>query len=1344
MKRYSHNCRVQSVYNIRYGTWAGWDMTPELDAIFRAQPRAFKVNASVGVLLRNNSTGRLRYWHASANNARIFSEPYLVQSRQDFDEFVRALSAQNLARSALDDAEDSEWTLHDVTNVSIYVNHLNFAIRANVVDGRAGRRQGALDLTTDSNACFFYCLAAHRNRDKVKSGHIYLNREMKAVYRRVCQTPLQLFPGVTMDDMDFLEKKFDVGVQIYNAEQSDFAYLVRRASPAYADVMHLDLSDAGVGKPHFKYIYDLKAYSPYFKCGKCSQLWKYSSQCARHEATCDTQTKRVYPDKYYSVDPTVFEKMADLGIWVPHELRLFPHFITYDFESMMVEDPSQKFDAKHVPISFSACSNIPGLTRPAFRAHRDPAQLISTFVALLEEWSLRSYELLKPRYRHYLSQLENASKRVRERERSCGRTFKTPDAHGDLLIELESWLKQTVVLGFNSQNYDLNVIKPYLLRFLMRRENTPRLGDDDDDEDDDDDDDDDDEDDDERPARNLARDPRSGKFRARDLQPSWGITDDRDGEPPAGAPPAGEFPKRLKARIVKRNNSLMCVATDRLRLLDISNYLAPTSYSGYLKAFKIPEQKGYFCYEYLKRFDQLYETRLPPYECFFSTLKGKNTLDGEGDEERGRRVWQDLDAMWKRKGMSNLMDFLKWYNDLDVTSFVEAVKVQQSLFWKHLGVDIFKEGISLPGISLKYAMKTTDAKFALYGEKFKWLHSELREGVVGGPSIVFTRYHEKDVTKIRAQTLGERAKTCKAVVGVDANSLYLWAWAQDFPCGDFEVRLGPKFALERRSSKGFSQDSIRWLDIEAKERKIHITHLLNSEGGEVRIGSSKYRVDGFCADQRLCFEFNGCFYHACERCNADRMDDIHPYYPLTFAEVRERTRKKAEYLEHLGYGVVTKWECDFNREHPPPKKPKKVMTEQVILNMVRTGELFGLVKVDIMTPDHLKDRLDEFPAIFKNCDVGIDDVSPLMRRYCEKNKKLTKPTRLLISSHKADRVLLITPLLKYYLELGLRVTKVHYTVHFPDHKPCFRAFADKVCEARRQGDKDPDSEVLANTFKLVGNSAYGKITMNKTKQTDTVYANGLHATHLMNRSRFKACAKVDDDLFEVELYKRKHVFNLPLHLGVFVYGYAKLRMCQWTHQFMQRYLHRDSYELVEMDTDSSYFGLARPTIDECVRPHLLHDYYDHYDEWFPTLACAVHRQAFVDAKTAGRVWHMSKCCREAHKYDKRTPGKFKIEFQGEGVVALCSKTYVCFGGEHGNETKLSCKGIQKRNNIQDLTKEAYLAVLRNQTAGSGVNKGFVARNGGVYSYTQTRRGLSYMYCKRLVLDDGVSTMPLDL
>jgi hypothetical protein len=42
-------------------------------------------------------------------------------------------------------------------------------------------------------------------------------------------------------------------------------------------------------------------------------------------------------------------------------------------------------------------------------------------------------------------------------------------------------------------------------------------------------------------------------------------------------------------------------------------------------------------------------------------------------------------------------------------------------------------------------------------------------------------------------------------------------------------------------------------------------------------------------------------------------------------------------------------------------------------------------------------------------------------------------------------------------------------------------------------------------------------------------------------------------------------------------------------------------------------------------------------------------------------------------YDKRTPDLFKTEFTGDGMIALCSKTYFCFGVED----KFSCKGVNR-------------------------------------------------------------------
>jgi hypothetical protein len=73
------------------------------------------------------------------------------------------------------------------------------------------------------------------------------------------------------------------------------------------------------------------------------------------------------------------------------------------------------------------------------------------------------------------------------------------------------------------------------------------------------------------------------------------------------------------------------------------------------------------------------------------------------------------------------------------------------------------------------------------------------------------------------------------------------------------------------------------------------------------------------------------------------------------------------------------------------------------------------------------------------------------------------------------------------------------------------------------------------------------------------------------------------------------------------------------------------------------------------------------------------------------------------KYDKRTPGLFKVEWEGSGIVSLCSKTYYCFGGE---KDKFSCKGVNKKNVIN---KDKYLDVV-SRHSGLGVNRGFRVLN----------------------------------
>jgi hypothetical protein len=169
---------------------------------------------------------------------------------------------------------------------------------------------------------------------------------------------------------------------------------------------------------------------------------------------------------------------------------------------------------------------------------------------------------------------------------------------------------------------------------------------------------------------------------------------------------------------------------------------------------------------------------------------------------------------------------------------------------------------------------------------------------------------------------------------------------------------------------------------------------------------------------------------------------------------------------------------------------------------------------------------------------------------------------------------------------------------------------------------------------------------------------------------------------------------------------------------------------MEMDTDSAYMALSAP-LEKIIIPSKREEFYRDWKNWFPRHFCSLHEEDFIRVKTNGGEWVMRECCVQQKKFDRRTPGLFKVEFEGEGMVALNSKTYCCWGNE---EQKLSSKGLSKQ--LNNFNSSVYKTVLFEQTKMSGTNKGFIIKDHNVYTYHQLRNELIYFYCKRKVLDDG--------
>ena len=626
----------------------------------------------------------------------------------------------------------------------------------------------------------------------------------------------------------------------------------------------------------------------------------------------------------------------------------------------------------------------------------------------------------------------------------------------------------------------------------------------------------------------------------------------------------------------EKNGRIMFINTPKFKFLDVLNYLGPgITYEKWVKTYGATLAKSWLPYEWLDSPDKLDFPGLPPYMAWYSKLKGEYVLT--------LKEYDDCHRIFKERGMQTFGDWLEYYNNLDVAPFLEALQKMKE-FYTSLGIDIFKDAVSLPGVSEKYILrKTLQPRWGykppeLYSPN-KEAYAMLKAAVVGGPSLVFTRKHVAGETRIRSHQY-EDAKVCRRILGYDANSLYPSTMMKEMPCGPGFVK---------------SYDN-----------------------------------------------------------------------PEAYARVF----------------------------------PQFLWTE----------EWFGFAEVDIEVPKELWPEFEEFPPLFINCGVPDSAVPQHMHDYLQQSGRKRFPEqKKLLGVMSAKKILLYAPLLVWYLNQGLKLTAVYRTIDY-EPREIFSWFVNEVANNRRKGDAEKDKALLAEVFKLLGNSAYGKFIEAVERHTNTIYTCDEEEVDKSLRSaRFKTLEEIGP-AYKVELRKIKINIDRPFQVGIVVYQLAKLRMLQFYYEFLDFYLDRRDFELIQMDTDSMYFALSRERLEDAIRPG--------------------YETQFEEDKKRWLAWN---------KWSNREPGLFKLEKEGTHAIALCSKCYHIKDQATG-QAKVSSKGVNKRQNEMRAERfERALAGDRDVV----VNRGFRMRDGAMYTYEQRKLGLSAYYDKRWVLPDGIHTEPLE-
>ena len=151
-------------------------------------------------------------------------------------------------------------------------------------------------------------------------------------------------------------------------------------------------------------------------------------------------------------------------------------------------------------------------------------------------------------------------------------------------------------------------------------------------------------------------------------------------------------------------------------------------------------------------------------------------------------------------------------------------------------------------------------------------------------------------------------------------------------------------------------------------------------------------------------------------------------------------------------------------------------TDEEILRQISAGKLFGFLLCDISTPDHLMQSMADFPPIIKRLEVTKEYMSEYMaERYAKKNPNEELKRETVVQCFHAENHLLMTPLAQFYMQLGLKITKIHRFIQYQPSR-ALAPFAKNVASMRVEAEK-AGNKTKANSAKTFGNSGYGKVSI---------------------------------------------------------------------------------------------------------------------------------------------------------------------------------------------------------------------------------------------------------------------------
>ena len=377
-------------------------------------------------------------------------------------------------------------------------------------------------------------------------------------------------------------------------------------------------------------------------------------------------------------------------------------------------------------------------------------------------------------------------------------------------------------------------------------------------------------------------------------------------------------------------------------------------------------------------------------------------------------------------------------------------------------------------------------------------------------------------------------------------------------------------------------------------------------------------------------------------------------------------------------------------------------------------------EVDLEYPRELHDRDDDYPLAPELFEITTEMLSEkqhaLRRKYYGASDPYSR--KLVCSLLPKKHYTVFSEMLKYYLERGIKVTKVHRGIKFVT-EAMLQPYIQYNTEQRAASGTD---ECKRSFYKMMNNAPYGKTIENVAKRSDIkLETDELKARRLAEKPHCVQFRVFEENLIGVEMRKVNQVINKPFQIGFAILEWSKLLMYR-TYGTLKDHFGGDM-RMLYTDTDSLILQFSVPDLYQELRDT-------------PEL-----RGLFDFSKIP--VGHPSGLGNPNDPHADEV-GYFKDEMKGDPIVefiALKPKMYsftVCKASFVANQPQITEKQVGKgiaRAALKQITHQNYVDMFNEGDATKVQNRRIGSKLHHLYTLSMEKRGLVPYDDKRILLAD---------